>query len=162
GALIGVAFVFLYTDALGRELVPSEDQSRFVIHVVCPVGSSIDNVDFLLRQCEEMLDDRHELNADGPRDIRSFLTNVATEPGQLINEADIFVQLVPQHSRVRTQTEIMREVREDLRKIRGIQTIIVRDQSTEGFTAQQGDPIDFAIQGDWSQLPGKARQVMDA
>jgi multidrug efflux pump subunit AcrB len=47
-ALILVTVGFLYFDLLGRELVPSEDQSRFVVHVICPVGSSIDYVDEML------------------------------------------------------------------------------------------------------------------
>src|SRR5262245_62927468 len=86
--LMGVAFVFLYYDVLGRELVPSEDQSRFVVHVICPVGSSIDQVDELLQECEQKLVDRD--------DVAGILTTVATEPGQLMNEADIFIHLVPQ------------------------------------------------------------------
>src|SRR5262249_24773394 len=89
--LIAVAFVFLYYDVLGRELVPSEDQSRFVVHLVCPVGSSIDQVDELLQECEARLTDRP--------DVAGILTTVATERGQLMNEADIFVQLVPQDER---------------------------------------------------------------
>src|SRR5262249_22175587 len=53
--LIVIAFVFLYYDLLGRELVPSEDQSRFVVHITCPVGSSIDHIDELLQECEARL-----------------------------------------------------------------------------------------------------------
>src|SRR5262249_15754158 len=61
GGLIAIAFFMLYFDVLGRELVPSEDQSRFVVHVVCPVGSSIDHVDELLRECEWRLSQREEV-----------------------------------------------------------------------------------------------------
>jgi HAE1 family hydrophobic/amphiphilic exporter-1 len=151
-ALIGVAFVFLYYDVLGRELVPSEDQSRFVVHIVCPVGSSIDQIDELLQECERNLARRDE--------VAGILTTVATEPGQLMNEADIFVQLVPQHLRKKRQQHIMREVRVDLEKVHDIR-VVIRDQSTEGFTAQRGDPIDFALQGDWKLLPEYARFVME-
>lgn len=151
-ALIVVAVVFLYFDVLGRELVPSEDQSRFLVHIICPVGSSIDQVDHLLQDCEIRLANRP--------DVAGLLTTVATEPGQLMNEADIFVQLVPQHQRRLKQQVIMREVRTDLEKIHDIR-IVVRDQSTEGFTAQRGDPVDFAIQGDWKKLPAYATQIMD-
>src|SRR5262249_15159684 len=123
-ALIAVALVFFYFDILGRELVPSEDQSRFVVHVVCPVGSSIDQVDELLQECEAQLAKRD--------DSAGILTTVATEPGQLMNEADIFVQLVPQYLRPRKQQFIMREIRRDLEKIHDIR-VVIRDQSTEGF-----------------------------
>src|SRR5262249_44616794 len=40
---------------IGRELVPSEDQNRFIINVICPVGSSIDYVDMMLKHGEDAL-----------------------------------------------------------------------------------------------------------
>ena len=150
--LILVAFLFLYYDLLGRELVPTEDQSRFVVHVICPVGSSITQVDELLQECEGRLARRP--------DVAGFLTTVATEPGQLMNQADLFVQLVPHDQRAKRQQEILREVREELEQIKDIR-VVVRDQSTEGFTAQRGDPVDFALQGDWKQLPAQAAAVLD-
>jgi multidrug efflux pump subunit AcrB len=152
GALVVLAFVFLYFDILGRELVPSEDQSRFVVHVVCPVGSSIDQVDEMLQECEAELAFRE--------DVAGILTTVATEPGQLMNEADIFVQLVPQHKRRLRQKQIMAEVRSRLEQIHDLR-VVMRDLSTEGFTAQRGDPVDFAIQGDWQTLPQYAAAIMD-
>jgi hypothetical protein len=39
--LIGVAVAFLYFDLLGREPVAGGDQSRLLVHVICPVGSSV-------------------------------------------------------------------------------------------------------------------------
>jgi len=83
---------------------------------------------------------------------------VATEPGQLMTEADIFVQLVPRHDRKLSQQRAMEEVRKRLSAIRDIR-VVLRDQSTEGFTAQRGDPVDFAIQGDWDRLPKVAELI---
>jgi multidrug efflux pump subunit AcrB len=150
--LITVAVYMLSNDVLGRELVPSEDQSRLLVHVICPVGSSIDQIDELLKECEERLARRE--------DVARLLTTVATEPGQLMNEADIFVSLKPQNQRPQKQQEIIREIRADLDAVRDVR-VVVRDQSTEGFTAQRGDPVDFAIQGDWKTLPDLARQIME-
>ncbi|MFM7150475.1 MAG: efflux RND transporter permease subunit, partial [Gemmataceae bacterium] len=144
GLLIGLAGAFLYFDILGRELVPSEDQSRLLVHVICPVGSSIAHVSELLARCENILVERPE--------VASLLTTVATESGQLMNEADLFVQLVPRHQRKLSQQELMVEIRHALRRVEDIR-VIVRDQSTEGFTAQRGDPIDFVLQADWERLP---------
>lgn len=151
--LIALSAWMIATNVLGTELVPSEDQSRFVVHVVCPVGSSIQQVDELLQDCENRLVERF--------DVQSVLTTVATERGQLINEADIFVQLVAQHQRPYRQREIMEEVRRELESIQDLK-IVLRDLSTEGFTAQRGDPVDFALQGDWKRLPGKAQEVLTA
>src|SRR5262249_22238764 len=139
-ALMVVAAAFLYFDVLGRELTPSEDQSRFLVHIVCPVGSSIHQVDELLQECESgrVRDGKRLVQGLANRDdVAGILTSVATEPGQLINEADIFVHLVPQSERQKKQQKIMQEVRADLEKIQDIR-VVVRDQSTEGFTAQRG------------------------
>jgi HAE1 family hydrophobic/amphiphilic exporter-1 len=151
--LIAVTVLFLAFNVLGMELVPSEDQSRFVVHVICPVGSSIDQVDELLQECESTL--------AGRDDVAGLLTTVATEPGQLMNEADIFVHLTPQSQRPLKQQRIIQEVRRDLQAIHDVR-VVVRDQSTEGFTAQRGDPVDFAIQGDWKELPNHASAITRA
>jgi multidrug efflux pump subunit AcrB len=150
--LIAIPLWMIYANKLGTELVPSEDQSRFVVRVICPVGSSIGQVDQLLQECEAILVQRPE--------ILGLLTTVATEPGQLMNEADIFVQLFPHEDRKFRQRDVIAQVRQELEQVRDVR-IIVRDLSTEGFTAQSGEPIDFALQGDWTKLPGKVRQIMD-
>src|SRR5262249_50847914 len=100
--LIGIAVAFIWFALLGVELTPSEDQSRFVAHIVCRIGSSIDYVDDRLQQCEGRLQAMPE--------VASFLTTVATEPGQLMNESDIFVQLVPRSERALTQLQVMKQV----------------------------------------------------
>src|SRR5262249_47210403 len=109
GVLIAVTAAFLYFDLLGRELVPTEDQSRLLVHVVCPVGSNIKDVGDLLTECEKRLEARPE--------VKSTLTNVATERGQLMNEADIFVQLTPKNQRELSQQELIEIVRADLESI---------------------------------------------
>jgi multidrug efflux pump subunit AcrB len=151
-ALIAAAGAFLYFDLIGRELVPGEDQSRILVHVICPVGSSIDQVSRLLARCENKLVQREE--------VGSILTTVATESGTLMNEADLFVQLVPQNQRGLKQQKLIEIIREELREIEDIR-VIVRDQSTEGFTAQRGDPIDFVIQGNWDKLPAWRREIIE-
>src|ERR1041384_8104625 len=69
--------------------------------------------------------------------------SVATEQGTLMNEGDIFVQLVPRPERHLSQQAIMEEVRAQLQEVPDVR-VVMRDQSTEGFTAQRGDPVDFA------------------
>jgi multidrug efflux pump subunit AcrB len=150
--LILAAAGMLYFDVLGRELTPSEDQSRFIAHIVMPVGSSIDQVDRLLRDCENILVARD--------DVEGMLTTVAGEQGQLMNEADIFVHLLPQDQRKLRQQQVMQAVRFELEKLPDVR-VVMRDLSTEGFTAQRGDPVDFAVIGDWKRLPLMAQKVMD-
>src|SRR5207248_3280111 len=79
---------------IGRELVPTEDQNRFIINVICPVGSSIDYVDEMLRKGEDVL-----INLNDPvtkKDvIAGMFAAVSIRPGQLISEGTLFVRLIP-------------------------------------------------------------------
>ena len=150
--MAGATVTFLMSGTLGQELVPSEDQSRLLVHVICPVGASIEEIGNLLAKCETKLADRN--------DVAGIMTAVATESGLLMNEADIFVQLVPKNDRPLTQQQLVPIIRKELSEIEDVK-ISVRDQSTEGFTAQRGDPIDFSIQGDWKALPDLARKIVD-
>jgi len=145
--------IFVGIGVLGQELVPSEDQSRLLVHVVCPVGASIDEIGNLLGRCETILADRNE--------VAGIMTAVATESGLLMNEADIFVQLVPRSDRLLTQQQLVPLIRKELLQVEDVR-VVVRDQSTEGFTPQRGDPIDFSIQGDWKILPDVGRKIVDS
>jgi multidrug efflux pump subunit AcrB len=148
----GIAVWMLANNVLGRELIPSEDQSRFVVHVVCPVDSNIEQVKELLRECEELLLSRE--------DVAGVLTTAGSENGQLIFEADLFVNLISKEKRKESQHEIMQEIRSELSQIEDVR-VVMRDLSQEGFTAQRGDPVDFAIRGDWAELPHMANRLME-
>jgi multidrug efflux pump subunit AcrB len=153
-ALMALAWVFVHYRLLGTELVPSEDQSRFVVQVICPVGSSIDYVDRVLGQCEDKLAAR--------ADVAGLLTTVATERGKLINQADLFVRLVPRGARRLSQAQVIAEVRRDFARIQGMRAVVL-DLSTQGFTPQQGFPIDFAVQGqDWDKVIEHSARISDA
>jgi HAE1 family hydrophobic/amphiphilic exporter-1 len=153
-AIMGLAWVFIHFQLIGTELVPSEDQSRFQVQVICPVGSSIEYVDRVLEQCEDYLASRP--------DVAGMLTTVATERGKLINQADIFVRLVPHSERNLTQRLVIDEVRKRFGAMPGMRSVVL-DLSTQGFTAQQGFPIDFAVQGpDWEKVIDCSNQIIDA
>lgn len=137
---------------LGRELIPSEDQSRLVVRIIGPVDANIDQISDLLRSCEDRLTNLEE--------VEGILTTVGTDSGLLMNEADLFVQLVPRARRARSQREMIEWIRQLFSDVRDIH-VIVRDQSTEGFTAQEGFPVDFSIQGDWELVPALSRQLIE-
>jgi len=152
GALIVFTAAFFALGWLGRELIPSEDQSRLVVRVIGPVDANIEQISNLLGVCEDRLAEMSE--------VEGVLSTVGTDSGLLMNEADLFVQLVPRASRSRSQREMLDLIRRKFSEVRDIH-VIVRDQSTEGFTAQEGYPIDFSIQGDWEILPGLAHELLE-
>jgi multidrug efflux pump subunit AcrB len=94
--------------------------------------------------------------------VAGLLTTVATERGRLINQADIFVRLVPHRERRLGQHAIIDEVRHEFSQMPGMRAVVL-DLSTQGFTAQQGFPIDFALQGpDWDKVIEYSDQIIDA
>ncbi len=58
-ALFGVSMLFL--SLLRKELIPSQDQSLFLLTVKTPVGTSIDATDAVYKQAEEYLKKQPEV-----------------------------------------------------------------------------------------------------
>jgi HAE1 family hydrophobic/amphiphilic exporter-1 len=145
---------------VGRELVPSEDQNRFVVSVICPVGSNIDYVDEMLHKGEDLLIDLKD-PVTGREVLASCFAAVSIRPGSLINEGIIFVRLIPADQRSWTQTDVMNEVRKGFANIPGVR-VIVLDLSTQGFTPGRGYPVDFALQGpDWDTVIQYSERVKE-
>ncbi len=135
---------------IGMELVPSEDQSRFVCTVICPVGSSIDYVDEMLQKAEAAI---IAIRDDHDREIMATLfAAISIRPGQLISEGTLFVRLMPKPMRSMTQTQAITEVRKRLGAIPGMKAVVL-DLSVQGFAASRGYPVNFAVQGpDWEKV----------
>jgi HAE1 family hydrophobic/amphiphilic exporter-1 len=135
---------------IGQELVPSEDQNRFVMIVVCPVGSSVDYVDEMLAKCEDVI--IAVKDPDGRDVVAGFFAAISIRPGSLITEGTMFIRLVPAHLRSMTQGQVMNDLRRKLGAIPGMRAIVL-DLSTQGFTPTRGYPVNFAVQGpDWDNV----------
>ena len=94
--------------AIGRELVPSEDQNRFVVNLICPVGSNIEYVDEMIRKGENIMAGIKD-PVTGEDVFAGFFAATSIRPGTLITEGTLFVRLIPADKRVWTQTEVMNE-----------------------------------------------------
>lgn len=144
---------------IGMELVPSEDQSRFVCTVICPVGSSIDYVDEMLQKAESILIDIRD--PQGREVLATVFAAISIRPGQLISEGTIFCRLMPKPMRGMTQTDVINEARKRLSGLPGMK-VIVLDLSTQGFAATRGYPVNFAVQGpDWEQVIRYAERLKE-
>ena len=142
---------------IGRELVPSEDQNRLLVNIICPVGSSIDYVDEMLQKSEEIL--RNMRDGQGREVAATYFSAISIRPGSLISEGILFVRLVPAAERSMTQTDVINAVRNELSTVPGMRAVAL-DLSTQGFTAVRGYPVDFAVQGpDWKITTEFAEEV---
>ncbi|NBT62456.1 MAG: hypothetical protein EBT02_11850, partial [Planctomycetia bacterium] len=69
---------------IGTELVPSEDQNRFVISLICPVGVSIDYVEEMIGKCENVLVNLKD-PVTGAEIIAAMFSSISIRPGMLIS-----------------------------------------------------------------------------
>jgi multidrug efflux pump subunit AcrB len=146
---------------VGKELVPSEDQNRVLINIICPVGCSIDYVDEMLRKGEEVLIHKLKDPVTGQDVTAGLFAAVSIRPGSLISEGIMFMRLIPADQRTWTQSDVMNVIRMELGRIPGMRAVVL-DLSTQGFTATRGYPIDFAVQGpDWDKVTELSERIRE-
>ena len=163
--LLGAAAVFAVSlgilGLLNRELVPTQDLSRFMIRLQTPVGSSIDYTDRMMRRAEDFLMSRPELHR--------YFAVVGGFGGGDVNTAMTFVTLKPKSERppdpatgkrLSTQ-DFMTLARGELNGIPGLKAVM-QDLSQQGFSAQRGFPIELSVRGpSWDRLAEHANTIMD-
>ena len=148
--LFGLAITIF--SALPGEFVPSQDQSRFLVRLQTPVGSSLTETDRGFRRAEEFLAERPE--------VHRSLAVVGGFGGLNVNSGILFVTLVPPEDRALSQAEFAAIVRSELNALPGLRAV-VQDLSQSGFTAQRGFPVEFSVRGsDWDQLVAASQDAM--
>ncbi|MBI2094361.1 MAG: efflux RND transporter permease subunit, partial [Candidatus Omnitrophica bacterium] len=154
--LVGSIAVFFGSLAffpfLRKELVPSQDQSMFLVRLQTPVGSSIEFTDERFKQAEDFAMSRPE--------IKRYFGAIGGFGGGEVNTGILFVTLHPPRQRpvVAPQThplsqqELMAIFRKELNTIPDTKAFI-QDLSMSGFSAQRGFPIELSVRGqEWDKL----------
>jgi len=145
---------------IGREFIPSQDQSRFMIRYQTPVGSSIDTTDEAMLRMEQLLSQRPELER--------YYGIIGGFGGGEVNTGLIFVTLkakgqrpvVPPATRPLSQEEFMGWARGAFNAIPGLRATMM-DPSQSGFTARRGYPVEVSVRGpDWNVLAQSAQELM--
>ena len=147
-----------------KEFVPPQDQSRFLMNIQTPLGSSMEYTDNIFKQAEAILKARPEMD--------TYYDAIGGFQGGLVNQGIVFATMKDKKDRtitapfkhIPTQQEFMPFIRTEFAKIPGISLVTVQDLSLSGFSAQRGFPIEFSIQGpEWEKLAefgAKIRQKM--
>lgn len=140
---------------LRRELTPSEDIARVIARVQLPPGSSFDATDAAMRECEEALLARPEV--DGV-----FMSIGGGPSGGVVSNGNLNITLVPKDQRRLSQQEFVAEMRPLLNR-GAARRVAFQDLSQQGFTARRGFPIEVALRGpDWGVLAAASEKVMEA
>jgi HAE1 family hydrophobic/amphiphilic exporter-1 len=149
-ALLFFAGSFLILKVVKKEFVPAQDQSRLMVRVQTKVGSSIGFTDAVMKQVEQSVMKRPEVD--------SYFSNSG---GEMANSGMLMITLKDKKQRPvdkklgrpLTQQELMPILRKELKKIPGLEKGVVQDPSLIGFTAKRGFPIEFTLSGpDWDKL----------
>ncbi len=147
--VIFVSSMFL-TTFMGKEFVPSEDQSRFLVRLKAPIDYSVDEVDRMFKKAEDIV-------RSTPEVITCFYAQ-GFSMGQ-VNRGLMFISLKPKSERKRTQQDIMAEVRKKIRNIAGL------DGSAEDVSLIGGGirnvPIQYSVRGaDLTSVESYAKKIV--
>jgi len=149
GALFAASFAAF--KALPGELVPPQDQGRFMIRLQTSVSANLDEMNGLMRQVEAKVNARPE--------VARALAVIGGFGGTSVNTGLMFTTLVPSDERAITQQQFMQEMRKELGQIPGVR-VFIQDMSTFGFGAGRSYPVDLSIRGpDWAELGQVSERV---
>jgi hydrophobe/amphiphile efflux-1 (HAE1) family protein len=168
GWVLGAAAVFFVVSLgivglLRQEFVPAVDSSRFQIRFQTPVGTSIDVTEGKLRQIEEFLRSRGEVEGDF-----SFIGGFG---GGEVNTGMVFVTLQDPPQRPvdkqaghrLSQQEFMDVTRRAVNGLPGVRAALV-DPSQQGFSSSRGGgfPVELTVRGrEWNKLAQYSRELME-
>lgn len=131
---------------LRKELIPSQDQSLFLISIKTPVGTSIQATDQVYRKAEEYL-----RKQEGVQDLYTTIGNY--QNNNVVNAGVIYVILKDAKRRSQNQRQIMDQSKIGLATLLPSTEISTQDLSLGGFSASRGFPIEFIIEGpNWEKL----------
>jgi HAE1 family hydrophobic/amphiphilic exporter-1 len=138
-----------------KELIPSQDQSLFLLSIKAPVGTSIQATDAEFRRAEAYLKSQPEV-----RDLYTAVGNYNNN--DIVNAGNIYVMLSDPKARKADQREMMNRARSEISKLLPHDEVIVQDLSLTGLSASRGFPVEFTIEGpDWAKLAQVSRDLMD-
>ena len=151
-ALIIFIFSLYITKFMGKEFVPPEDQSQFIVRLEAPIDYSIDQADALFMQAEAMV--------RGMPEVASVLYSQGFGAGGAgeINKARLITRLKPKAERKKSQEQLKAEIRLRMNQIPGMRGT-AEDISMFGG-GLRNVPIQYAIRGlDLEVLQNYTRQI---
>jgi hydrophobic/amphiphilic exporter-1 (mainly G- bacteria), HAE1 family len=138
--LAAVIFVlgFSLTFFIGKELAPTEDQSKISVRLTTPIDYSMGEVDKMCKKAEDVI-------RKYPEVISIFYYQGGGRTDE-INKATMTVNLVAKSKRSKSQEMIKTELRRALRAVPGLRAS-VEDPSTMSVGGGRSVPIQYNIRG---------------
>jgi HAE1 family hydrophobic/amphiphilic exporter-1 len=152
-ALVIFVFSLYITKFIGKEFVPAEDQSQFLVRLEAPMDYSIDQADTLFSQGEAIVRSFPEVASV------FYIQGFGAGGAGQINRATLNTRLKPKAQRKKSQEQIKKEIRRKLNQIPGIKGT-AEDISMIGGGIRNV-PIQYAIRGlDLEILQNYTRRIV--
>ncbi len=141
-------------NVLKKEFVPPQDQSRLIVRLQTPVGTSLAATNEKFLRLEKYFTSRPEVDGQ--------FTSVGSGGGASVNAGNIFLTLKAPKDRKLTAQQLATEFRKDLKKIPGAK-VTIQDPSLSGLGGSRSFPIQFTVKGpDWAKLIEFSKAVMSS
>mgnify|MGYP001273074017 CR=1 FL=1 len=151
-AVVIFVLSMMMTRVIGKEFVPQEDQSQFIVRLEAPMDYSVDQTDRLFRKAEAVVKEIPEI-------IRLYYSQGYGRFRE-INKAVFFITLSPKKERKRSQQDIQAEIRRKLAQIPGLKASAENISLIGG--GQRNVPIQYAVRGtDLDALSKYVKQITD-
>lgn len=149
-AIVFFAGTLLVGAQLKQEFIPPEDQSRLIVRIQAPVGSSLGFTDEKVKEIEKYLTTRPE--------VETYFSSIG---GGQVNMANISVTLVPPDKRKLNVTQLSGEFRKDLKTIKDAR-VTITDPSLGVLGGRRSSPVAFTVKGaDWDTLVTSSKKMME-
>ncbi len=152
GSMALFVLSLLILPLLRKELSPAQDIGTVLLRVRAKPGSSLGHTSDLLQPVEDLLKSK-------PYIVRVF-SNVGGYGGGEVATGSVFVTLAERKDRKLSQQQIVTELREEMKKIKGLRVQVI-DISQGAFSSKRGTSIELSLRGPhYSTLRDKSEEIM--
>jgi HAE1 family hydrophobic/amphiphilic exporter-1 len=139
-----------FAQQLGAEFFPEDDESRFLINLKAPIGSSVEYMEAKLDQVEAVVA-RHG-------EVSHIFSTIGSASGD-VNEGTVNVMLKPKTAREATQRALMNKVRGELASVPGLQSYVANFPFISGMSDA---PLQVYVTGpDFYELARQSQLVFE-
>ena len=131
--VVASGFMFGQID---KGFMPVEDESRFIVALKAPLGSSIVYTESRIKRVEAAFEEFPEITG-------SFVT-IGQDQGRQVSRANMIVRMASWADRDISQAELMDKLRIRLAEVPGVEVFVTEMPMVGG---QRGDPLQFVLRG---------------
>ena len=137
---------------LKQEFIPAQDQSRLMVKLQTPAGTTLAVTNEKMKILEKILAARPE--------VAAYFSSVGGGADDA-NQGNVFLSLKPRNKRKMSAQEFAASMRKTLKKEVGAK-VTIQDPSLAILSGGKGIPVQFKVHGpDWDKLTALTKQITE-